>query len=579
MLRLQFNRIRICSESEQKAVTQTFHPRRTLLWGENGVGKSTILKSLYRAFDAEPQGELRDWDYEAIVAVDFTVDGHPFTALRRGDLRAMYRGQELIGAAASSADWNRIFAKTVGFKLQLLDRGGTFRPAAPSNYFLPFFVNQDGSFGGAWETFKSLKQFDKSVDYTLDYFVQVHPTDYFELKAKAQLEKVKAAELKVELATLERTRARLRRNQRKTPVKLHAKDFQLEIQQLTDLSVDLVKKQDALRKSIVQEQELAFALREQIRLSAAALKEHSADFKFAGEAAVMEKPFVCPTCHAEHDASFHTLLGLAEDARQLLSLKTTLEDDLDGVEERLARHRRVATDLKQKYADVEQVLTVKRGRFTFDDFIKSYSAAEADSQLAAEQRVVEVEIETIARTILSIKVDLAALAAEHDPKAPVAAFRQHFAQACVKLDVKAPDGIDNWRLAKRPVESGSRNARALIAYYSALWSSVARDGYLPVPVVIDSPNQGAQDRPHLKQMLANIAAMAPRNAQVILAHEERPDVFDADLVVHLTAKERVLTEEAFVELHPELFSYVQRARSSLAGMAVQADEDFSDDEG
>lgn len=144
--------------------------------------------------------------------------------------------------------------------------------------------------------------------------------------------------------------------------------------------------------------------------------------------------------------------------------------------------------------------------------------------------------------------------------------------------MKAPDGIDAWRLSKRPVESGSRNARALIAYYSALWSSIARDGYLPVPVVIDSPNQGAQDRPHLKQLLANIAAMAPRNAQVILAHEERPDVFDADLIVHLTTKERVLTKEAFTELSPELFNYVQRARLSLAGVVVHEDEDFSEDE-
>ena len=96
MQSLRFNRISICSESEQKAYSQTFHQRKTLFLGGNSTGKSTIVKSLFRAFDAEPTGDLRGWDYSAIVAVDFTVDDIAFTTVRRGDLKALFRKEGLI---------------------------------------------------------------------------------------------------------------------------------------------------------------------------------------------------------------------------------------------------------------------------------------------------------------------------------------------------------------------------------------------------------------------------------------------------------------------------------------------------
>lgn len=549
-----------------------FSPRRTLFWGGNGAAKSTILKSLYRAFDAEPQGELPYWDYDAIVAVDFLVEGAEFTAVRKGDLRALYSGRELIGVAASSSQWNTIFAEKVGFNLMLLDRGGVFRRAAPSNYFLPFFVNQDGSFGAAWDTFKSLKQFQNSVEHTLEYFVRVRPSRYFELKADVQLQKSKQDNLKVELATLKRTRLRMRRNQKVPPVKLSAQQFHMEVTALTELANSLSKKQDILRKNIVEHQELAQALQEQIHLSGAALKEHAADFKFAGEASAEERRFVCPTCHAEHDSSFHTLLGLAEDARQLLELKSSLELDLERLKVRLTRYRRDAADLRVQYQEVQQLLQSKKGRFTFEDFIKSRSAGEADAQLAAEQSVVEKELDEVALALSDLGIDLAAITKEHDPKAPLAAFRERFGTACVKLNVPRPEGLEKWKLTKRPIESGSRNARALVAYYSALWNSIAIDGRLPAPLVIDSPNQGAQDRKNLKQLLAVVASSAPKDSQVILAHEEVPDVFDADLVVFLDNTKRLLTTEGFTMVAPELFSYVELARASLAGVAPPLEE-------
>lgn len=589
MSSLKFNRVRICSEAEQAALEMTFHARKTLLWGPNGAGKSAILKSVFRAFDAEPHGRLPGWDYDAIVAVDFEVGGRELTTVRKGDLRALFEGDLLIAACTSSAQWNAVFAREVAFDLRLLDRSGTFRHAAPANFFLPFFINQDGSFGSSWDTFDSLKQFQSAPLHTLEYFAKVQAPRYFELKASEQGFKAKESQLRVEISTLQRTRTRVKKNLRTIPIKLSQQEFQREVTDLTAQLQQLSHEQDTLRKSMVEDQELLTGLERQISLSTAALKEHGADFKFAADANVEQGHFVCPTCHAEHEDSFHMYLGLSEDARELNDLKARLQDIAVTARGRLDRNRRKAAALKEQFANVQSLLTTKRGKFTFDDFIKSRGAFAADSQLAHEEEAVSKELEKQLSALRDIKLDLKALKESHDSRTPLEEFREHFRQTLVELQLTGPEdapagGVDDWPLARRPSNSGSRHARSIVAYYAALWRTVGGRGGIPSPLVIDSPNQGAQDKKRLQALLTAIAAHAPAGAQVILAHEEdAQELFKPDVIYEMSEHTRLMDQATFDELSPRMFFYVEQSLAALAKVRVESadvpsDEAESEDE-
>lgn len=541
-----------------------FHRHKTLLWGPNGAGKSAALKSVFRAFDAEPEGELPGWDYSAIVAVDFTANGREFTAVRREDLRALFESDRLMGATTSSIEWNALFSEATGFLLRLIDRDGGFRHASPSFFFLPFFVSQDGSFEKDWAPFQRLRQFMSPFVATMEYFAEVRPLRYFELRAEEQSVKSKVADLSVEVSTLQRTRARVKKNLRTIPVKLSEKEFQAEVRELSTRLAGLSTEQDKLRRLIVEDQDAEASLLQQMRLSDAALKEHAADFKFAAEVSDVEHNFVCPTCHAVHDDSFHTFLGLAEDARELMVLRGKLQAYLVDIRDRLSRNRRKAVALKSDFARLQELLSTKRGRFTFDDFLKSRSAFVADEHLAKEEAEIAKALDGQNQVLVGIREELKEVAKAHDSEAPLKRFRDNFARAIVQMDAGQLKGLDKWRIDKRPYASGSRRARAIIAYFAALWRTIERQKTLPVPVVIDSPNQGAQDRDHLKKLLMSLAGMAPPEAQVILAHEDNTAQFKPDLVVPFHKDTRILTKEKFKELAPQMFSYVERSRAALA---------------
>lgn len=568
MQSLLFKRISICSEKEQKAFSQQFHPRKNLLLGGNSTGKSTIVKSLFRALDAEPTGDLRGWDYSAIIAVDFSVGDVEYTSVRRNDLKALFRGQQLLGATTSSARWNEIFAAAVGFPLQLMDREENVRAATPSMFFLPFYINQDGSFFGSWDTFKSLKQFDSSaIPHTLEYFSQVRPFKYFELKGRERTAKSRIAECEVEVNTLQRTRQRLRRSIKASPVKLTKAGFEKEVHELTKLATELGARQDRIRSDIVEGQELTRQLADQIRLSEAALCEHEADFKSVGLATAEQGTFRCPTCHAEHDASFHTFLELAEDAREVYRMKERLQQNLASATERLVRSRRESAVLRQQYMEVSNILAVKNGRLTFEDVVKSHGADAAESAMDAEIASVQKAAAAAGEVARHIKLELDLIMKNHDANAPLKAFREAFKELLTIADVVAFDNVDSWKLTKRPTDSGSPGPRSVVAYYGALWA-VMKSSYssLPSPIVIDSPNQNAQDKKHLERVMGLLASKTPSNAQVILCAEDPSDAFKPDLTVELGRERALLEASQLDKVAARVLPLVERAVAELAGV-------------
>ncbi|WP_074924415.1 hypothetical protein [Delftia lacustris] len=97
--------------------------------------------------------------------------------------------------------------------------------------------------------------------------------------------------------------------------------------------------------------------------------------------------------------------------------------------------------------------------------------------------------------------------------------------------------------AAQPDLSGSGGPRSLLAYYAAIWRTAhGSNATYDIPVVIDSPNQQAQDDINLPAVLEFIAKDLPDDIQLIVGLETSTE-FPFDYELHLERKYSVLIEE------------------------------------
>ena len=199
MKKFRFKSIWLLSESEQRARMESFSPKKTLLVGMNHTGKSSLIKSLFRALGAFPTGELDKWSDDTAIMVEFSVDGVDYYIVQQQNHRGLFdKDRNLHFASANATDWGVKFSSLVNFNLVLTDRQSNPVTGDARTFFLPFYINQDGSWLSNWSTFANLMQYQKPVDAVLEYFTGVKPPEYYELSSQKLVHQKALAELRGE---------------------------------------------------------------------------------------------------------------------------------------------------------------------------------------------------------------------------------------------------------------------------------------------------------------------------------------------------------------------------------------------
>ncbi|HEY3389011.1 MAG TPA: hypothetical protein VGK38_05530, partial [Prolixibacteraceae bacterium] len=153
MRNFKFESIWLLSYNERKARREVFHPKRNLISGQNHTGKTTLIKSLFETLGASPQGKLGLWDKDVVSVVGFSVDDHQYRALNKRGLRALFDiDGKLLVATGDIRVWSDYFASITGFNLVLSNKESSDHFADPCCFFIPFYINQDGSWQSEWNT-------------------------------------------------------------------------------------------------------------------------------------------------------------------------------------------------------------------------------------------------------------------------------------------------------------------------------------------------------------------------------------------------------------------------------------------
>ena len=98
MKKLFISEILLLSQNEKKAKRVKFDKHRTLIYGKNHTGKSSLIKSIYRTFGAEPVMNSRFNSANVISLVKFELDSIKYQIIRDEKRFSIYDSNEnLLG--------------------------------------------------------------------------------------------------------------------------------------------------------------------------------------------------------------------------------------------------------------------------------------------------------------------------------------------------------------------------------------------------------------------------------------------------------------------------------------------------
>ena len=546
MKSFRFENIWLLSHRDKKARHVSFHPQKNLLRGRNHTGKTSLIRSIFETLGAKPQGKLESWDENTASLLEFSVGGCHFFALYQNGRRALFNAnQEMIIATSKFGEWSQAFCNVTDFNLVFTDKKeSAIQPADPACFFLPFYVNQDGSWQSEWNTFSGLKRFNSPWSAILEYFTGVCPPEYYRARAERVQESKALEEHRREYKLLERTIERFSRTLPLSGPKLNPENFANEIALLTQGVTELNQQQELLRSAAVREQDLLSSLEQQIRLADDALAAYGHDAKYlrTGDS----EPLICPTCNAEHTKSFLDLLHFAEDARVLRELAGRLREDATEVRHRCGKALARLSTLNENYQRISSVLDTRKGELKFQDVVESMGAESAFAAFEVERKLLQEAIDKALVVVNALDEKMKRLRAPKRTRAILEDFRSYYVSGRVALKLPPVDA-SKMKLTGRPDLSGSGGPRSILAYYAALWRTCQGvTGTFDVPVVIDSPNQQAQDDVNLPAVLQFIAKELPDDMQLIVGLETETD-FPFDKEIHLDVPYSMLLEDHWAE--------------------------------
>jgi hypothetical protein len=557
MKNLQLKRLLLLSAREKAAQVVKFDPKRTVVLGENDTGKSCLIKSLYWAFGADPAKINPTWlNAKVDGLLEFTVDGLAYRILRSANTFGLYDANDepiWTGAGVTRGIGPQL-AQLLDFGLTLPDRNGELQIPPPAFLFLPFYVDQDASWVGNWNSFANLQMFAGYRKDVANFHAGLRPNEYYQAKAlKSSADRVKD-ELKVERRALERAGKRLRSNRKRLHFDLSPDQFLDQIDALVAECRALQVEQDQVQRALSELNSKRAILVEQGTLAEHALADLDADYEFLRREG--EDEILCPTCGTIHSNDFANKFSLISDVDTCREFLIEIRKEIEAVDAQIAAERERLSSFTSSIVGINKILDEQRGELKLRDLIEGESEKLMDEALSAEEKEIdsqigaqEMESDEAAQTMKSLD--------DKKRQDEIKAFYLRQMNSFVQL-LQVPNlSEESYKAIDCHIrETGSDLPRGLLAYYYAFLHTMKRYSTSAFcPIVVDTPVQQDQDATNAARMISFCLRETPNDSQLVLGTVSLHGVKYDGHVIETDTKNKLLKTALFEEVTEILKPY------------------------
>lgn len=566
MKSLRLQKLYLCSELEKQAQAVKFDPKLTVILGENDTGKSSLIKSIYAAFGADPPKTHPAWAKANVsILVDFTVDDTPYRILRSGEFFALFdASNKLIWRETGvSSGVAKAIAGLLDFKLELQNRKGEFVTPSPTYGFLPFYIDQDVGWQKTWASFSGLGQFENFKADAANFHAGLRPNEYYAAKADKRTAERAREEFKVERRALDRAARRLQTNRRALKFDLRPEIFGERLELLFGRCQELQNEQESVQRALSDLHAQRAVLIEQIHVASRALSELDQDYEFLRASVGSE--VVCPTCGTLHDNDFANKFGLIGDTDLCRAFLLEARQELENTDARIALQKAVFSDFSKQISDIQTLLDEQRGDVKLRDLIEGESERLVDTAIENERKVLDAEIGRLDTLADQAATVMASFDDRKHKKKVMTFYRKAMAEFLLRLRVPGLTPKDYERIDCVINETGSDLPRAILAYDFAFLHTMREfSGGVACPIVIDSPVQQDQDAENAARMIDFIFNHSPSDAQLILGTVSLHGVPVTGLTIETVDKYHLLSADRYDEVRDQMAPLFQQMLASHA---------------
>jgi DNA repair exonuclease SbcCD ATPase subunit len=555
----------LLSTTEKKAKRVKFNKKRTLIFGGNGTGKSSLIKSIYKTFGATPFKDHPTWKaLNPISFVRFEVDNVKYSILKDGKFYAIFDNKDdLVNIFQSVTNELAPFlADLFDFKILLPNQKNELIIPPPAFLFLPYYIDQDISWQKSWSSFGQLQQIKNYREPIASYHTGLRPNEYYE--TKGEIEKYTGI-----IKDLEDERKILKNILEKVKEKITESDFNIDIETFKEeikellIECDILKtKQEQLKSKLVEFYNIKMTIESQLVITKNALNETRKDYKYATEI-IVDDYVDCPTCGAHYENSFVERFEIAKDEERCKELLIELTRELKDIDDKIEKENNAYNKNNEEILKIEALLENKKGDVKLRDIIDNAGRNELKSVFEENSRSLLSDIVENALSQKDQQDKLKALT-NKDRKVQIMNFYHHkMKQYLYELDVNTLKEDSYKKIESNIPETGSALPRALTAYYFSIFQVMKKfTSSVFCPIIIDSPNQQAQDLGHVDKILNFIDKNQPEDSQLILGIEELYNVdFNCD-IIELSTKKSLLQHDEYEEVNSELDKYLTKIWNS-----------------
>jgi len=560
MKRLVLKEMLLMSKAEQKAKRVVFHPKLTVIKGDNHTGKSSLIKSVYNTFGARPDKMHKRWESANVTSVvKFSIDNKHYSLLRQQDFFAMYddRNQLIQTFQKITDELGPFLSDLLNYQIKLQDRQNRLIPPPPAYYLLPFYLDQD-SWERALTSFSNLGQLKNWKKDMLEFYTGIKPNEYYLAKGNIKLIKEEIKKIESEVAVSKKVLTKLNDQINTHVIDVDINHFKEEIEEMLSNYQVLKDKGDVLKNKIVEANNEKSHIQKQINVLNHTISELQKDYNYA--ISIPEEEIDCPTCGAVYHNTFAERFAIAKDENRCQDLLDELRLQLLRINETIENEYKKFQLNNTELSRVEEILEYKQQQVKLKDVIQNEGKKELRIIVQNEIDVLNTDIITKQLKIRDFEEELKDLTDKKRKDTIESKYREYMRNHLDSLDVQTVP-VEAYKKINTVIEeTGSGSPRAILAYYFSLLKVMNEYSTSTFcPIIIDSPNQQDQDPKHLRQIYDFILDNQPKDTQLIIGLVDFGDRTIDGSVVEVSEPYHLLQKSDYDEVAEEIRELFSKA--------------------